>query len=304
MRILVTGTSGLLGLNLALENSDSHTIIGVDRLSLRTEVFQSIQADLLEPGVAERLLEQHQPDWLIHCAALADIDACEKNLAFAQQINADLPGRLAELTVKTGVRLVYISTDAVFDGQRGDYREEDTPNPLSIYAQTKLAGERAVMDANSEAIVARINMFGWSPGGQRSLAELFVYNLISGKPMKGFTDVYFCPLLANDLSHILVEMLEKGIKGLYHVFSSECISKNDFGLRIAKKFNLNSRLILPISVADAGLQAARSPLLTMNTSKLVKALGRHQPQLDPAIERFYELYQQGYPQKLKSYLAG
>ena len=301
MRILVTGTSGLLGLNLALENVHQHTIIGVDRLPLKIETFQALQADLLEPGVVERLFEQTHPDWVIHCAALADLEACEANPALAQQLNVDLSGKLAALAVKDRLPLVYISTDAVFDGQRGNYTEEDTPKPLSIYARTKLAGEHAVAEANPGAIVARVNMFGWSPSGQRSLAELFVYNLQAGKPMKGFTDVYFCPLLVNDLAHILVEMLEKGLKGLYHVFSSECASKYDFGLRIAQHFKLDSSLISASTVADAGLQAVRSPLLIMDTSKLERALGRPQPRLTPAIERFYDLYQRGYPQKLRAY---
>lgn len=302
MRILVTGTSGLLGLNLALENTHKHRVFGVDRLPIKTDTFQIIQADLLKPGVLDLLFEQTRPDWVIHCAALADLEACEANPGLAQQLNADLPGELATLSARRGGRLLHISTDAVFDGQRGNYTEEDPPNPLSAYARTKLDGECAVAQGNPEAIIARVNMFGWSASGKRSLAEFFVYNLQAEKPVKGFTDVYFCPLLVNDLAHILVEMLEKGLFGLYHAFSSECISKYDFGVRIARQFNLDSQLIIPSSVAQSGLQASRAPLLTMDTTKLSRALGRPLPQMTPAIERFYELYRQGYPKKINGYL--
>lgn len=302
MRILLTGTGGLLGLNLALENARNHKVFGVDRLPIKTDVFTVFQADLLQPDVLERLFEQTRPDWVIHCAALADLEACEANPSLAQQLNAELPGEIAALVSRRGARLVHISTDAVFDGQRGNYTEEDTPNPLSTYARTKLDAERAVAQANPEAVITRVNMFGWSASGKRSLAEFFVYNLQAGKPVKGFTDVYFCPLLVNDLAHILVEMLEKDLHGLYHVFSSECISKYDFGKRIAIQFNLDSGLIAPASVNQSGLQATRAPLLTMDTTKLSGALGRSLPRIAPAIERFYELYKQGYPQKIRGYL--
>jgi dTDP-4-dehydrorhamnose reductase len=191
-----------------------------------------------------------------------------------------------------------VSTDAVFDGQRGEYTEDDTPNPLSIYAQTKYDSEQAVASANPDAIIARVNLFGWSLSGKRSLAEFFYYNLQAHKPVKGFTDVYFCPLLANDLAQIFLEMVDKGLKGLYHVVSRECITKYDFGVRISRQFGLDSTLILPTSVTEGGLQAARSPNLTLKSDKLADAINRSLPGLSTGIERFYALYQQSYPQKL------
>lgn len=301
MRILVTGASGLLGLNLALEAAREHTVFAtVNRNTLNTSAFSVLQVDLLAPGAVERLLDQTQPEWVIHCAALANLDACEANPALAEQLNTELPRKLAVYVAKGGARLVHVSTDAIFDGQRGDYSEEDSPNPLGVYAQTKLGGERAVTGANPDAIIARVNFYGWSLTGKRSLSEFFFYNLQAGKPVLGFTDVYFCPLLTNDLAHILIKMLEKGLGGIYHVVSSECISKYNFGVALAHKFGLDEDLISPSSVVQAGLKAARSPTLTLRTEKLSRALGNSLPGLSPGLERFYTLYQQGYPQMLKS----
>jgi dTDP-4-dehydrorhamnose reductase len=156
MRILVTGASGLLGLNLALEASQQHVVFGtVKEHGLRTETFSVIQVDLLVQGAIERLIDQTQPDWVIHCASLALVDSCEADTALAAQTNTELPRQLAMHVARGGARLVHISTDAVFDGQRGDYKEEDAPNPLSMYARTKLEGERAVSEADSRAIIAR-----------------------------------------------------------------------------------------------------------------------------------------------------
>jgi dTDP-4-dehydrorhamnose reductase len=306
MRILVTGASGLLGLNLALEAAKDHTVFGqVNSHSLRSSPFTVLEADLLAPGAGDceatldRLLEQTQPDWVVHCAALAIVDACEANPARARQLNTEVPGKLAELVARGGARLVHISTDAVFDGQRGGYTEEDLPNPLSVYARTKLDGERRVAQANPNAIIARVNLYGWSLSGTRSLSEFFFYNLQAGKSVLGFTDVFFCPLLANDLARVLLKMLETGLCGLYHLVSSECITKYDFGIALARHFGLNEGLIAPSSVASGGLKATRSPNLTLRTEKLASALGGPLPGISTGLEGLYTLYQQGYPQKLK-----
>ena len=299
-RILITGASGLLGVNLALEAAQEHTVFGLaNSHSLHTDAFTVLTADLLAPGAIERLLDQTQPDWVIHCAALANLEACEADPERAAQLNTEVPRQLARHVARGGARLLHVSTDAVFDGQRGNYREEDAPSPLGVYSRTKLAAEYAVAEAHPQAIIARVNLFGWSISGKRSLAEFFYNNLSTGKPVMGFTDVFFCPLLANDLAHVFLRMLEAGLSGLYHVVSPESSSKYDFGLRIAQRFGLDASLISPTSVQQAGLKAARSPNLTLRTFKLANALGQPIPTLSPGLERFYTLYQQGYPQKLR-----
>jgi dTDP-4-dehydrorhamnose reductase len=309
LRILITGASGLLGLNLALwiagqsdhQNADRrHVVYGaVHRHILKTEAFQIFESDLLQPGAVERIFDQVQPEWVIHCAALADVDICEGDPARAAKMNTDLPELLATIVARGGARLLHISTDAVFDGQRGNYSEEDSPNPLSVYARTKLEGEYAVLEKDPRAIVARVNLFGWSLSGQRSLAEFFFNNLSGGKTVLGFTDVFFCPVLVNDLGQVFLKMLGLELSGLYHVVSSDCLSKYEFGARIARRFGLDENLIRPTSVLQAGLRAVRSPNLTLRTDKLRQALGRPTPAVAGGLDRFYALYQAGYPDQLR-----
>jgi dTDP-4-dehydrorhamnose reductase len=300
MRILITGASGLLGLNLALEAAAQHKVYGTARDHLiRTDAFQVVHCDLLVPGAVERLLDQTQPEWVIHCAAQANLDACEANPVLARQLNTEVPAQLARYVARGGARLVHISTDAVFDGQRGGYTEEDEPNPLGVYARTKLDGELAVSQENPDAIVARVNLFGWSISGQRSLGEFFVTHLSAGKRVMGFTDIFFCPLLANHLGLILIKMLERELRGLYHVVSRECLSKYEFGLRVAERFDLDVSLITPTSVQQSGLTATRSPNLTLRSEKLASALGEPTPDVNTALDRFYTLFREGYPKYLK-----
>jgi dTDP-4-dehydrorhamnose reductase len=138
-----------------------------------------------------------------------------------------------------------------------------------------------------------VNFYGFSLSGRRSLAEFFLYNLLEGRQLKGFTDVHFCPLYVGDLVQVLFAMLEKKLHGLYHVVSPECLSKYDFGKRIADKFGLDGSLITPVSVYDGGLLAKRSPNLTLRVDKLL-ATGIQLPGQTAGLDSFYAHYQHGY----------
>ena len=301
-RILVTGASGLLGLNLAIQASRQHEVVGVVyHNSLVNVPFEVLSADLGAPEALEHVIAFSRPDWIIHCAAMANLEDCEKAPTRAARINAWLPGALADYASFLGARRLHISTDAVFDGERGRYTEQDAPNPLSVYAHTKLEGEQAALQANPQALVARVNFYGWSLGGQRSLAEFFFNNLSANRPVRGFTDVLFCPLLVNDLADLLLEMAQKGLSGIYHTVSSECISKYDFGMAIARQFGLDGSLISPTSWKEGGLTARRSPNLTLSTEKLAAALGRPLPGIQTGIQRFHELFTAGYPERIHDY---
>ena len=298
-RILITGASGLLGLNVAMEAAKDFDIFGVaHNHPLQSPDFAMLSVDLLDPDAIKQIYDWAQPDWVIHCAALTDLDTCEASPELAEELNADLPARMAAEAVQRSARFVYISTDAVFDGEKGDYAEKDAPNPLSVYARTKLAGEHSVTAAYPESIIARVNIFGCSLSGKRSLAEFFFNNLRDDIPVKGFTDVYFCPLLVNDLAHILFNILDSGLSGLYHVFSADAVNKYDFGVALARRFSFDESLIAPVSVTDGGLQAARSPNLTMQTGKLAQALGIPLPNIAVGLDRFFALYKQDYPKQL------
>lgn len=303
-RLLVAGASGLLGLSLAMQQADPYDVSGVVNHTLLKGVpFDVIQADLAQPGEATRLMESVRPDLVVNCAALAIVDRCENNPDLAQRINADMPAELAAVCARVGIPFVHISTDALYDGRKGDYVEEDQPNPVNRYARSKLAGDQAVLSAYPQALVARTNFFGWSLNGKRSLAEYFYACMSQGQPVKGFTDVFFCPLLVNDLADILMAMVAKELSGLYHVFSSRGLSKYDFAILLARQFGFDEALISPIRVADFGLAAARSPLLTMNSSKAARHLGRELPDFESGMRRFYELEQSGYPQRLRGFVV-
>ncbi len=304
MRILITGASGLLGLNLSLiALKSNHEVIGwLNTKALRHAPFPVESVDLLDLDTVEAKIETVAPDLIIHCAAVANLETAEANPDLADRVNALAASEIARVATKNSIHMVHISTDAVFDGTKGDYNEEDIPSPINIYAKSKLAGEWAVEEVNPDAIIARVNFYGWSLSGERSLAEFFFNHLREGIPIKGFTDAFFCPLYVGHLAEILLEMVERGLSGLYHVVSPEKMSKHDFGVSIARKFGFDESLITPASVQDAGLSAARSPKLTLRTDKLQAALGRSMPDQTTALEAFYQSWQAGLPDTLKACL--
>lgn len=301
MRILVTGASGLLGLNLCLMLHPENEISGiVNRIKLNNVPFDVQSGDLCEKDTVNALINQNKPHLIINCAAAADVDWCEKNRDQAARINTEMPGTLAALCKKKNIKLIHISTDAVFDGKQVEYLEEDSPNPQSVYAETKLAGEKNVSAENPEAIIARVNFYGFSISGTHSLVEFFINNLSAGKQINGFVDVLYCPLYVKDLVKIMMQMVQKNLRGLYHVVSTESISKYAFGVRIAEKFGFDKNLINPISVNESNLQAKRSPLLMLNVKKLIGE-GIKPPHQTVGIDHLYLDYLSGLPQKIISY---
>ena len=302
MKLLITGASGLLGINLAMEAMRTHEVIGVDRGKLKSAPFQVLHADLLHMDTLDSVLDSARPGALINCAALANLEECEQHPERAQILNAEMPGELAYACAQRNISFIHLSTDAVFDGTKaGSYTEEDEPNPQGVYSQSKLDGERVVQQANPQAVIARVNFFGWSLTNSRSLGEFFVNNLNAEKSVNGFTDIIFCPMLVNHTARLLLDMLAKNLSGLYHVVGAQPMSKYHFGLEVARKFGLNESLISPKSVEGSGLTAKRSHNLWLSIHKLSTDLGGEIPNFSTDLDEFYTQHQQGYPQKIRGY---
>ncbi len=302
-RVLITGASGLLGVNLALQASNlGHDVLGwINDTVLPHAPFTVAQVNLLEKERIEQQINLFAPQLIIHCAALANLEAAEADPELAAQLNREVPGVIAAISAKNDIRLIHISTDAVFDGQRSNYQESDTPSPLSVYARTKLEGENAVRDANPQALIARVNFYGWSLSGTRSLAEFFFNNLSEKNAIRGFKNVFYRPLYIRQLGSLLFELASHSLQGVYHVLSHETTNKYDFAVSLAEKFDFDSSLISPISVADAGLKAVRSPNLDLSVAKIEQDLDHPMPGQDECLDAFYQDYQSGLPGTIRNF---
>jgi dTDP-4-dehydrorhamnose reductase len=200
MSWLVTGVTGLLGANAATSLSDAGArVVGVARSIPAVSGLDVLPVDLSSVSARAGLVDRAGCDVVLHTAAVSSIEACERDPAAARELNTVAAADLAAQAARAGAAFVHISTDAVFDGERGGYREDDPVSPQSVYGRTKADAERAVLDANPSALVARVNFYGWSPTGRRSLLEFFARALSAGSTVRGFTDVRVSTLYVADL---------------------------------------------------------------------------------------------------------
>jgi len=304
--ILVTGASGLLGASIiSLAQEQGRKVVGLYHSHpVDVDGVKLLAADLAHEGDALRVFMEVDPSSVIHCVAATGVDWCEEHPEEAHQYNAKMAAVIAGITARSGARLLHISTDSVFDGGSGNYTERDAPAPVNVYAETKLQGEREVLRENPAAAIARVNFYGWNAQNKQSLAEWILERLNTGNLVPGFSDVVFCPVLANDLAEVLLALLDQNLAGLYHVVGSEAVSKYEFARRVASTFGFNPEQVIPARLADAGLKARRPLNTSLNTGKICAALGHAMPDLESGVRRFAQLRDNGYADRFKQRLIG
>jgi dTDP-4-dehydrorhamnose reductase len=301
--ILVTGASGLLGSNIMMhiqsQNEEAAAIYNSKLISFKN--IQCIKANLTNNEEIKKIINLLEPDHIIHCAALTDVDRCEKYPSDAFKINTDATRFIAEAAYGINASLFYISTDSVFDGKNGDYQELDCPNPVNIYAKSKLQGESEIMKTGVKYCIARTNIHGWNLQDKFSLSEWILNKLETKQDVPAFCDVTFSPLLVNDLAIIILDMIENGSTGLYHIGSSEFCNKFEFACKLADVFNLDKSLIQSISIDDMSLIAKRPKNMSLNTTKIRTTLKREMPDIISGLKKFKLLRESGYAQDLKKH---
>ncbi len=280
-RILLTGGSGLLALNWACAVRDTwDVVLGTHRHRVALRGTSSCPLNLEEPRELERQVVAISPDLVVHTAGLTNVDECEANPALAREANATLSRNLAEVAAARSIRLIHISTDHLFAGDRSCYREEDVVQPLNEYARSKLLAEEWVLQACPQALILRTNFFGWGHARRQSFSDWIIYNLRSGKSLSLFDDVYFTPVLADYLAQAAHELSERGASGVFHLAGDERTSKYQFALRLVDHFRLPAELIQRATVKSAGLRARRPQDMSLDNSKARETLERSEKCLD------------------------
>lgn len=269
----MTGANGFLAANLGLHLEGRAHRLGTARTApasgVGTGYDEWVVADLSEPRSLASEIERRRPDVVVHAAAMATHEACERDPELARRVNTDSAGVLSAAAQRVGSRFVMISTDAVFDGSRGHYAEDDEPSPFSVYGRTKRAGEVLVLE-NPTALVVRTNFFGWSPTGRRSILEFFVNELGAGHGVRGFTDFSVTSAYAPALCGYLESLVDLGATGLVHATSPDTLTKYDFGVAVAEEFGLDPDLITP---ARADVHPPRIGDLSLDVSRAEALLG-------------------------------
>ena len=285
-RVLITGASGLLGGNLVHVFSRKYDVVASSwGHELDGERYRSLRFDITDPAETMRAVMESAPDTIVHCAAETGVDLCQRDPEHARRVNVEGTANVVAAANAAGAVLVYISTDGVFDGLRGNYAETDSPAPVNVYAQTKLEGEGLVRQDIPAHLIVRTSFYGWSTSGTRSLAEWVRERAREGDAVPGWTDVFFSPILATDLGEAVQEALERGLRGTYHAGGSERCSKFEFARQVCAVFGYDPSLVQAASVQDAALSAPRPHDTSLDVGQLAKDLGRGLPGLQEGLER-------------------
>lgn len=296
----------MLGMSLMLTARDrGYDVTGLYRATpISVPDTTALQLDLTDFQATRELLFGLRPDLILHSAAEIRVDWCEDHASEAKRVNVDATAHLAETAFALGARLLYVSTDSVFDGSSGYYRESDPVAPPNVYARTKLEGERAVLDRLPSSTVARVTFYGWGGNHKSGMIDWILRELEQGKSLPGFADAVFCPILVNHLAEALLELAEHNVAGTFHAVGSESINKYEFAKRVAEKFGFNPDLVRRASLNDAAFKAARPRNCSLNIDKLTNLLGRNMPAVDEGLDRYAELRSGGYQAALDSYFLG
>ncbi len=282
MKILILGASGFLGSLLHKILRSYHDVVGT------TTSISPTNTDLITFNFTDRqsihqLLEQIEPDCVINCIALADVDLAETDEVFASKLNFEFPQDLSSLCELKEIRLIHISTDHFESAASGLY-ESDIPIPVNVYGKTKLLGDLAVLKNSPSAVVVRTNFFGRSISGNKGLIDFVEQSLQSSKAISGYQNILFNPVGAHFLGACIHKLIHSSLTGVLNIASPKLISKYQFLCLVASKLDLNPARISPENYTSGKGLADRPKCMALNTSECKKFLGIEIPAVETQLD--------------------
>ena len=262
MKTLVLGGSGFVGYYLAKHFN------AISASAHQKEGY--IKLDITNKEEVSEVLNKIKPELIINSAAIADVDLCEKEKETAMLVNGYAVEWLSSLSKEIGAKFVQISTDYVFDGLTGNYKEEDNPNPINEYGKSKLIGEENAL--KNDAIVLRIEMpYGINIAKNKNVFfESVINNLKEGKTVNAAVDQIISPTFVEDIPKAVEVLVEKEANGIFHLASKEHFSRFEFVNIIADVFNFDKTFIKPVKLADFKMLAKRPKNTFLNIDKISK----------------------------------
>lgn len=218
------------------------------------------------------IIKENKIKVLINCVGLTNVEKCEKNNDIAKYLNSIVPQILAKICKSCKIKFVHISTDHLFDGGKSFYEEIEIPNPVNVYAKSKYIGERNVLNINKESLIIRTNFFGDGPKHKSSFSDTIINSLRDKKHISLFTDVFYTPIHIFELVRACEKLVKGKHIGIYNIVSTERISKYDFGIMIAKKFNFAENLILKCKISERFDLKKRPNDMSLSNKKICSTL--------------------------------
>ena len=300
--MIITGATGLLGSNLAVHFREEYNVFGTyNSHPYPIPDVKAIRMDASSKDSIQNSISAVRPDYVVHCSAETRVDFCEENTAHALAVNTGGTKTLSKICQKLGVKLIYISTDSVYEGTKNNYTEADIPNPMNAYGKSKLYGEIAVQKHACNHLIFRTNIYGWNLRPKLSLAEWVLERARNGsEKIPGFTDIFFSPIIVNDLATIIDQSIKQDLCGIYNAGAMDACSKYDFARMICSLFGIPAEMVGKATSDEMSFLARRPKNTSMDVSRLIQAIGvDYVPSVHEGVVRFYQLWQNGYALSLK-----
>ena len=285
MKVLVTGSAGLVGQQVVKDLSNSHQVFSCYNES-KPEYGDSVKMDLKNHEMISSILTEKKPDIVIHLGAMTGVDLCEKEKTSASEINTKATEIIAKECSKLNSFLVYVSTDYVFDGNLGMYKEDDVTNPLGFYGKSKLEGEKVVQNFSANWCIARTSTpFGLHPT-KKSFPMWVIENLQKQKQIDVLIDQFTSPTYIPNLSRMLIEISERHITGIIHTAGASKISRYQMACMVSDKLNLDSTLLKQISINKMKWVAQRPKDSSLDVSRASSILNEKPQKIDQSLNLF------------------
>jgi dTDP-4-dehydrorhamnose reductase len=291
MRILITGSSGMLGATFVKKWRDKFEIFSTDKESFTNSPAKNFMVfDMLNDSY-EILMNWAKPDVIIHCAAITNVDYCEDNTEQAMAVNAESVNK--SLKYGSDARMIFISSDAVFPDGIHMATEKDQTSPENIYGKTKETGEKYIKDASGNHIAIRTTIVGKNINpSYQGFVEWIVNSVKNGKEITLFDDALFTPITIWHLANEMEWIISSDISGIVHVAGSEAISKYDFGKKICEGLELDTNLIKKGSIDNAKFNAKRSNDQTLDSGFYNLISNRTLPSSDETVDIIVKHFQE------------
>jgi dTDP-4-dehydrorhamnose reductase len=269
-KLLIIGGTGLLGINWALlQREKFEVVIGTNSRDIFINGVTQIRIDFEK--VEQQIIES-KADIVINAAGMTSVEMCEHQPDLAYKINVILSKKIAVAVNRCNTKLVQISTDHLFDGLESLVSEDCTPCPVNHYGLTKYFAEKEVAEACPSALIIRTNFFGWGPSYRKSFSDYILSNLSNKFNIGLFSDVYYTPILISDLVSATHALCERNKSGIFHVVGGERISKYQFGIELAKAFDLDATYITETSFLKRKDLVKRPLDMSLSNTKLISEL--------------------------------
>lgn len=284
-QIVFTGITGLLGRYFLNFEHPNYEIIGLCNRKLQTDPKSFYKIDITKEKLQD-FIKKVSPEIIVHAASLGNVDYCEIYPKEAYKINVEGTRKIVEAAKQVGAKIIYLSTNAIYDGANPPYDEESKHNPIDIYGKTKLEGEKLIKKSNLEFVILRlITMYGWPYLGRRNNPVTWmIENLKRGKRINVVNDIYNNHLWANQAAETVWKVVKEDIKNdVFNIGGRDCISRYDLALKVAKVFKFDSSLITSVT-SDFFKNIAKRPKDTcFNTKKIEKKLGLKPLSIDKGL---------------------